>query len=72
MLSVSALPDRGMRILSVSSGSVSLASFSFRLSLEDRFHRIPAQTMRWILFYLRQEPVFSKDLFVFKCLPGYN
>lgn len=38
--------DRGMRILSVSSGSASLASFSFRLSLDERFHRIPAQKHR--------------------------
>lgn len=36
--------DRGMRILSVSSGSVSLASFCFRLSLDERFHKIPAHT----------------------------
>lgn len=35
--------DTGIRIFSVSSGSVSLASFCFRLSLDERFHRIPAQ-----------------------------
>ena len=46
MESPSAVPQRGMRIFSVSSGSVSLASFSFRLSLDDRFHRMPEQTKK--------------------------
>lgn len=41
---MSSLLDRGMRILSVNSGSVSLASFCFRLSLDERFHKIPAHT----------------------------
>lgn len=46
MPSESSLFVRGVRILSISSGSVSLASFSFRLSLDERFHRIPAQIHR--------------------------
>lgn len=43
--------DTGIRIFSVSSGSVSLASFCFRLSLEERFHKMPAhghkQVQQW-------------------------
>lgn len=35
---------RGTRTFSVSSDKASLDSFSFRLSLEDRFHRTPAET----------------------------
>lgn len=35
--------DRGMRIFSVSSGIISLASFSFRLSLDERFHKMPTR-----------------------------
>lgn len=38
------LLHRGTRTFSVSSGNASLDSFSFRLSLEDRFHRTPAET----------------------------
>lgn len=36
-------PDRGLSTRSVSCSSVSRARRSFRWSLEDRFHRIPAQ-----------------------------
>lgn len=41
ILSWSSGLERGIRILSVNSGRVSRASLSFRLSFEDRFHRIP-------------------------------
>lgn len=41
MISSSPVPERGIRIFSVKSGRVSRANLSFRLSLEDRFHRIP-------------------------------
>lgn len=38
------LLHRGTRTFSVSSDKASLDSFSFRLSLEDRFHKTPADT----------------------------
>lgn len=41
IMSWSPVPERGIKIFSVNSGRVSRASLSFRLSLEDRFHRIP-------------------------------
>lgn len=37
------LLHRGIRTFCVSTGNASRDSFSFRLSLEDRFHRTPAE-----------------------------
>lgn len=41
IMSLPPVPERGISISSVSCGSISLANFCFRLSLEERFHRIP-------------------------------
>lgn len=44
IISLSPVPERGINMFSVSFESVSLANLSFRFSLEERFHRIPAET----------------------------